>query len=206
MAIQDRRAREKANIREEILAAAQALFVKEGYEQVSIRKIADKIEYAPGTIYLHFKDKADIFRTICGQTFGRLHTRLAAIATDSCHPLEKLRRAGLFYVQFALDNPSHYMLLFLTRDPGLLSKDPEVQDMGEACFRDLCNIVEQCTQQDLLRSQDVHELSQAVWCCVHGVSALLIAKCEFPFIERGRLIDAVIETVLHGVLKPPSAL
>ena len=57
MGVQERRAREKENIREEILDAARTLFVKEGYENVSIRKIAAKIEYAPGTIYLYFEDK-----------------------------------------------------------------------------------------------------------------------------------------------------
>jgi AcrR family transcriptional regulator len=53
MGIKERKAREKQNVREEILDAARTLFVKEGYEQVSIRKIAEKIEYSPGTIYLY---------------------------------------------------------------------------------------------------------------------------------------------------------
>ncbi len=60
MGVQERRARQKEGVREEILDAARTLFVKEGYEHVSIRKIAEKVEYAPGTIYLYFRDKAEI--------------------------------------------------------------------------------------------------------------------------------------------------
>ncbi len=70
MGVQERRARQKESVREEILDAARTLFVKEGYEHVSIRKIAEKIEYAPGTIYLYFRDKAEILERLCEETFS----------------------------------------------------------------------------------------------------------------------------------------
>src|SRR2546421_2478328 len=115
MSVAERTSRHKQDLRQEILDAARDLFVNEGYENVSIRKIADKIEYAPGTIYLYFKDKADILRTICDETFGKLHRKLSAIAEDSGPPLDKLRRAGRAYVQFALDNSSQYLLVIMLR-------------------------------------------------------------------------------------------
>src|SRR6266849_6622331 len=108
-----RRAREKAGLREEILDAARTLFVKEGYESVSIRKIADKVEYAPGTIYLYFRDKAEILDRICEETFARLIVRLQAIEHDTAAPLDKLRRGLRTYIQFGLDHPHHYLLTFI---------------------------------------------------------------------------------------------
>ena len=201
MGTKERRARSRENLREEILDVARSLFVKEGYNNVSIRKIADKIEYAPGTIYLYFKDKADIFRTICNETFARLHHRLSAIAEDSGPPLDKLRRAGRAYVQFALDNPSQYSLVFMTRfDEAMPQPNPD--DIGALCYQDLCRIVQQCMDQGLLRGADANETSQAIWAGVHGVSALLIAKCGFPFIEHSRLIDRVIDMTMEGIRKP----
>ena len=201
MGTKERRARSKVNLREEILEVARGLFVKEGYNNVSIRKIADKIEYAPGTIYLYFKDKADIFRTICDETFAKLHRRLSAIAEDSAPPLEKLRRCGRAYIQFALDNQAQYMLIFMTRHDQAVSQDPELKDVGRLCFEDVCRIVQQCIEQDLLHSNDVQEISQAVWAGVHGISSLLIAKCDFPFIEHTRLIDRVVDIAVEGVRK-----
>ena len=66
--------------------------MKEGYESVSIRKIADKVEYAPGTIYLYFRDKAEILDRICEETFSKLILRLKAIEDDKGDPLGKAAR------------------------------------------------------------------------------------------------------------------
>src|SRR5260370_42086235 len=92
MGVQERRARQKEGVREEILDAARALFVKEGYEHVSIRKIAGKIEYAPGTIYLYFRDKAEILHRLCEETFSKLAQRKQAINADPPDPLEGFSR------------------------------------------------------------------------------------------------------------------
>src|SRR5215475_12985657 len=113
MSVQERRAREKANIREEIIDAARDLFVKEGYEHVSIRKIAEKIEYAPGTIYLYFRDKAEILERLCDETFSKLMQRMQAIHKDQSEPLESLRRGLRTYIQFGVDNPNHYIVTFV---------------------------------------------------------------------------------------------
>src|SRR5215471_4890744 len=113
MSVQVRRAREKDNIREDILDAARALFVKQGYEHVSIRKIAEKIEYAPGTIYLYFRDKAEILERLCDETFSKLMQRMRAIHDDHSDPLDGLRRGLRTYIQFGLDNPNHYIVTFV---------------------------------------------------------------------------------------------
>jgi AcrR family transcriptional regulator len=206
MTTQSRRAREKASLREEILEAARALFVKDGYDHVSIRQIADKIHYAPGTIYLYFEDKEEIFRTICNDTFAKLRARMSAIAEDTCDPIEKLRRAAHCYVQFALEYPSHSKLVFMTREsPSELEDSTSRKDMGSACFGVLCHIVQQCIDSGALRSNDAQEVSQAAWACVHGVASLFIAKCGFPFIEQSRLIEAVVDGLLNGIRKPQSS-
>src|SRR3984893_19590013 len=102
MSVKERRARQKQSIREEILDAARTLFVTEGYEHVSMRKIAEKIEYAPGTIYLYFRDKAEILDRICEETFSKLLRKMEAIKHDTTAPLDKLRRVLRTYIQFGL--------------------------------------------------------------------------------------------------------
>src|SRR2546428_11503586 len=100
MGTTERKARHKADLKQEILDAARALFVKEGYESVSIRKIADKIEYAPGTISLYFREKAEILDRICEETFAKLLLKMNAIKQDTAPPLDKLRRGLRTYIQF----------------------------------------------------------------------------------------------------------
>src|SRR5580700_10166265 len=114
MGVQERREREKRGIREEILEAARTLFVAEGYESVSIRKIAEKIEYSPGTIYLYFRDKADILAQISEETFSRLERKLVAINNDAAlDPLERVRNGLRAYIRFGLENPNHYAITFV---------------------------------------------------------------------------------------------
>src|SRR5258705_12271071 len=98
MGTKQRREREKEALRQEILDAARELFVKEGYENVSMRRIAEKIEYSPTTIYLYFEDKTELFFAICEETFAKLSTKLEAIYRECNDPIECLRRGCRSYV------------------------------------------------------------------------------------------------------------
>src|SRR5438132_13484788 len=90
--VRERRARQKKYLRQEILDAASELFVREGFENVSMRRIADKIEYSPTTIYLYFKDKAELLEQVCAEAFSRLVQRLTKIDEQPGEPLEKMQR------------------------------------------------------------------------------------------------------------------
>jgi AcrR family transcriptional regulator len=197
MGVQERRARQKENIREEILDAARSLFVKEGYEHVSIRKIAEKIEYSPGTIYLYFPDKAAILERICEETFAKLAQRMHAINMDPANPLDGLRRGLRTYVQFGIDNPNHYIVTFIQAKQIPRDHQPKA---GERCFDNLRAAVQRCVDAGQLNCDDVEEVAQAIWAGVHGVTALLIT-CSFPFIEQSRLIDRVVHILIEGIRK-----
>ena len=195
-----RKDRLKQELREEITAAARDLFVTEGYANVSIRKIADRVGCAPGTIYLHFADKDSILSAICLETFAKLDKRMEAIRNDQGDPIERLRRGGRAYIQFALDHPHHYLATFgLTGAPGF--KSPEAHHAGVGSFNCMLQCVGQCIETGRLRINDVEEVAQALWACWHGTAILLISKCDFPFIEQSRLIDRVIDICLEGIQK-----
>ncbi|HKE29467.1 MAG TPA: TetR/AcrR family transcriptional regulator [Bryobacteraceae bacterium] len=196
MGVKERRAREKENTREEILDAARTLFVKEGYEHVSMRKIADKVEYAPGTIYLYFQDKADILYRICEETFSKLAQRMQAINQDPANPLDGLRRGLRTYVQFGVDNPNHYICTFVQAKQQMqCDRHPEA---GERCFDCLRAAVQRCIDAGQLNCDDAEEISQALWAGVHGITTLLVT-CSFPFIEHTRLIDRVVYILIEGI-------
>ena len=112
MGVEERRAREKQDLRQEILDAARELFVREGYEAVSMRKIADSIEYSPTTIYLYFRDKTELFDCLSEQAFGKLLNKLQSIGGRECgSSLDALRRGLCAYAEFGLENP------IITRSP-----------------------------------------------------------------------------------------
>ena len=94
MGVKERRNREKVATRDLILDAARELFVSEGYEGVSMRKVAEKIEYSPTAIYVHFADKESLFRELCHQDFARLAQvfQSAALPQDVIQRLKDVGR------------------------------------------------------------------------------------------------------------------
>src|ERR1700720_2414381 len=113
MGVKERRDREKSETRDKILDAARELFVSEGYENVSMRRVAEKIEYSPTTIYLYFEDKASLLYAICEETFARLAKRMEAITRETDEPIAGLRAGCRAYVDFGLKNPNHYKVTFI---------------------------------------------------------------------------------------------
>jgi AcrR family transcriptional regulator len=109
----NRRDQRRDELKRKILDAARELFVMEGVEKVSMRKVAQKIGYTATTLYDHFHDKEAMLLAICEAYFLSLRKgsqRIAKIAD----PLERLRELGFVYVEYALRHPSHYRLMFMT--------------------------------------------------------------------------------------------
>ena len=202
MSVQERRAREREELRQEILDAARELFAREGFHNVSMRKIAQKIDYSPTTIYLYFKDKNELLTSICEETFTKLVKQFDDIVASTSDPLEQLRRAGHAYVEFGLRYPNHYTVTFMgVGHPGHMEAHEFDYrgSMGEKCFMHLRAIVERCVQQGKFRPLDLDATSQGLWAVVHGITSLLITHPRFPWVDKNRLIEQVIDVMTEGL-------
>ena len=111
-----RRQREIEALRHQILDAAETILIEEGYDHLSMRRLAEAIEYAPSTLYGYFPDKKAILQAVIDRTTGYLLEALDRAATTP-GPLTRLRMLGRAYVEFALEYPKHYEVLFLRRGP-----------------------------------------------------------------------------------------
>lgn len=202
MGIAERRTRHKASLRNEILDAARALFVEEGYDAVSMRKVAQRIEYSPTTIYLHFKDKGELFQAICEEMFAKLSRKLEEqakkrAADPTPDPIAGLREGLQIYAKFALKNPEHYTVTFMLPRNQVVPFDGST---GQQAFDYLRGGVAGCVEAGAFRDVDIETAAQSLWAAVHGVVALLIAKCDrFPFIKAERLVDETIDTMIRGL-------
>jgi len=197
-----RREREKEELRQEILDAARELFVKEGYENVSMRRIAEKIEYSPTTIYLYFEDKASLLFAICEETFAKLARRMEAITAEGGDPIETLKRVCRTYVEFGLKYPNHYKVTFINHPELHLGAASYLREgsMGLKCYATLRSNVEECIKQKKFREQDVEAITQAMWASGHGITSLLITKPDFPWVNQNRLLDFMIDISIRGLL------
>ena len=199
MGTKERRTREKEQLRRQILSAARELFVNQGYENVSMRKIANKIEYSPTTIYLYFKDKADLLDSVCKETLLSLLNTLELLKRDKSDPIEVLRKSGKAYVEFGLKYPQDYKLTFVVRPQFQKGLGLGEGSVGERVFNYLRATVSECIRQEAFRQVDVEITGQALWSAVHGVTLLLIDFPDFPWTEKDKLIDTVINTMIEGL-------
>jgi len=114
MGIKERQERDREAVRRSILDAARELFVSEGYQNVSIRKIAERIEYSPAAIYGYFPSKDDIFFALAEEGFHLLHRPLEP-PDVSVPPLETVRKMLWHFYEFSVEQPQYFALMFVDR-------------------------------------------------------------------------------------------
>ena len=206
MGVVERREREKQELRQQILETARTMFATQGYEAVTMRKIAEAIEYSPTAIYLYFKDKEELINELCQTDFRTLAREFQTIALIA-DPVERLRKTGMSYVEFGLSHPNHYRLMFMTPHPktppeAALSKgNPE-----EDAYAFLKVIVKECIDAGLFRERfrDVDAVAQILWAGMHGIVSLQIAKGEEDWVDWRPVRDLAgltIDMQLNGLLK-----
>lgn len=189
MGIKERKKRDAAKMRSRILEAAMQLYLKGGYHNVTMRRIAAKIEYSPGTIYLYFHSKKDIMLQLCYQGFERLlkHQHTLEKISD---PLERVSAGGRYYLAFALENPELYELMFATEEI-FNETGPDEEAVPLRAFRKFAENVKACLDAGIFPAGEVETTAIALWATLHGLASLLI-KDRLRFVPEESL-DKVVE-------------
>ena len=200
MGITERKEKQKTEIRKQILDASMKLFVEEGFENVSIRKIADIIEYSPTTIYLYFKDKNEILYELHELGFQKMAGLNQNLATVK-NPLTRLFKMGENYIEFGLANPEFYDIMFILRAPMQTLENMENCDWknGEAALHSLMAIVDDCMKKGYIKKGNVQVVSMAVWGMVHGLVSLQI-RSRFEKLGNSKDIPQLIHQSFNWLL------
>lgn len=202
MGIQDRKIRHRENLRQAILDAAEELFVGQGFNNVSMRKIAKKIEYSATTIYIYFKDKGEIFTCLMEQYYRKLLVIMNDIQDKYGEdPLQCIRKGLRAYTEFGLENPNYYKLAFMLT-PELKTEDyldPEFA--GTQVQQTLRDNVAECIRRGIFPQMETELGMEILWFMNHGITSLLISNPAYPWVEREKLIDAYIEAAIAGMTK-----
>ncbi len=208
MGVKERREREKSEIRDKILDAARELFVSEGYEGVSMRRVAEKIEYSPTAIYVHFTDKNELFRELCHQDYARLAEVFQGSAMP-LDPVERLKQIGRTYIKFGIHYPNHYKFMFMTPHPPVELDDEMREERGNPevdAYAFLKWAVQEAINAGRFREglADAELVSQTVWAAVHGVISLNIAKCSDPWVDWRPVqarAELMLDVTMRGLLR-----
>ena len=173
MGINERKERDKQEMRKLILDTAMNLFLEEGFSNVSIRKIADKMEYSPATLYLYFKEKDEILFALHNEGFEELYKRQQELLTIT-DPAKRLRRHGEIYIQFALENPEYYNLMFIMRSPVRKIVDSGQWLVGMRSYEFFQDDVRAALEAGLLKGDNVELATFSLWSFAHGIVSLIL--------------------------------
>lgn len=196
------REQRKQDLRRVILDAAREIVVRDGYEAFSMRKLAQSIGYSPGNLYVHFKNKEELFRRLVDESFARLHESLDEVMNGPkrADPVKLLKQGMRTYVKFGLDNPTDYRIAFLISAP-----DDKRPYMTHPAFEVLREAVARCKKGRRFGAVNAELASQSLWAAIHGVTSLLIQRPTFPWVRQETLIRQVIDNAVDSLARPPIA-
>lgn len=188
-----RRRQAKSALREQIMNAAAELFAAEGYDSVSMRKIAKRIGYTPMSIYLHFEDKADLLDCVCEQAFSELYRRHERVDAEISDPVERLKAGMRTFIDFALRNPSYYRAAFIRKGDAMPRRD-RIRARTAALKRQQVAAFLGARASE----EEIELATQVVMVAENGVATLLTANPQ-RWAEPETLIAAVTKTIANGL-------
>lgn len=186
--------------RAEILEAAERLFVEQGYEGATIRKIADAVGLSSTALYMHFKDKAEILAEICETGFGKLAAVTDEIEAETQSAEVALRRKMWAYANFGFANPNAYRLIYLTRPGEAGSAEGVARRVGRGLYDRLRTTVEDMAKEGRL-NRDPHTATQLIWGGVHGLVSLMLTKPYFDWDDRESLVDGMLNAIISDLTR-----
>lgn len=168
---QQRREREIIEMRRLIVEAAVDLYLEHGYEKLSLRSIAQRIQYSVGTIYLYFKNKDELFFAMHEWAFNKMFGIFSAL-TQEKNPAVRLWRLGETYIQFAYDNPQLYDLMFILNEPMCVQEDSGDWLCGHQSYAFLRDMVKECIEKGYMAEGNIDQMSFLIFSMVHGMVSL----------------------------------
>lgn len=202
-----RRQSARGATRARIAEAALRLFLDEGFERVSMRRIASAVGYTPGALYAYFRDKDEILYALHVEGFARLRASIAGVERAALSPGQRLFRIGELYLRFAFENPRLYELMFITSRVTAQIRRDEKWEVGLDNYDRLRRVVRDCMAAGVLPRADLEAATFAAWSEVHGIATAVIrGRCAGIIADRDlpRVVRDAYRFAFGGLIARPS--
>lgn len=203
MGLTERKEREKIELKNLILDAARKILLAQGQDGLSIRKIADEIEYSPATIYLYFPDKDAILHELMEMGFGVMNEYMKT-AYAEIDPVKRIHSIGHAYIRFGLENKDWYELMFNSDKPMKhIEKCCEDWDQGMAMFAFLTQTCKDAITKLEIKNVEEDILALHLWSSVHGLVNLYLTE-RLEIVQRNKsseLVTKTLDAIIHTVFR-----
>jgi AcrR family transcriptional regulator len=188
------------NLKTELLNAALKLISETGPQGFTLREVARRAGVSHNAPYRHFRDKDDLLSAVAADGFGRLTAAMKQSAARGTTPLERFRLCGRGYIQFALQFPEHFQVMFDL--PSSLDQNPDYARASDEAFETLLGFIAECQNKKVLSPGNPKPLAFMAWSMVHGI-AKLASSSHLPFSTAGvlRFADTASRVLAEGMSK-----
>lgn len=196
-----RRQSARQQLRAQILRAGAEILAEEGYEGLTMRKLGQRIEYSATAAYMFFKDKDELILEILHSAYREFGVRLqqASMKTVEGDALDRLAAIGQAYIDFGLENPQEYQLMFMRRSERLWELLATNPDDGFDSQQVLVEAVQAAQQVGALPPGPAQLYSYSLWSVVHGLTAMGIIAPNIPVEVFAVLREQTLATYLAGL-------
>ena len=200
MGVKERQERDREQVRRSILDAAQELFVAEGYRNVSIRKIAEKVEYSPAALYSYFPSKDALFFALAEEGFRKLFEFTNEPIATSSDPLTAIRSGFLRYYQFSREHPEYFELMFIDRSVPKISHEWERFDFVQQMIEEVCAVIKRGIDEGVFPSDTDPDVAfHILWAAVHGPATVAVCDRLAPDEDPDALARDTLEAAIAGL-------
>ncbi len=190
---------ENGGLRRRILDTARHLLVQEGYQDLSMRKIANAIGYSATSIYLYFDSKDALLHALIHEGMMRLRDQLrGAAARHPDAPARRLRALCQCFVDFGLENPEYYEIMFQLRPERMERYPPEKYRKARENLDFFARALEEGVEEGIFEVDDIKVSASTVWASLHGTISLLLADRVDVRIEPDTFIETAIRQAIRG--------
>ena len=194
-----------ADLKRLIMDTTRKLLVKDGYGNLSMRKIAREINYSATSIYLHFKNKDALCHALIDEGMAMLLAQQARIASEyKDNVVQRLRALCEGYISFGLKHSEYYEIMFLIH-PDFENRFPKASYRRARRNLDLFKVtLDEGIEKGQIDSQDTYATTNAVWASLHGAVSILLARRLDFRIDQNHFINNVLDQIVRSVAYKPS--
>lgn len=188
------------SLRNEILQVSRKILLDEGFSNISMRKIAGKINVSATSIYLHFKNKDHLLHSIIEESIRELNNTIQSISSSALDPVQKMERIARSYIAFGLDRPQEYEVIFMVRPEEMPRYPIEKFRDARKGYELLASVIREGIQQDLIDEQKALPTAYSMWAQLHGIVSVIINKRLDTRLAQNEFINHAVDHIVQGVL------
>ena len=186
------------SLRDQILETSRHLLIKSGYKQLSMRKIARSIGVTATSIYLHFDSKDHLLHALIEEAIEDLNDRLEAVVSSSNNVIERLRMLAEAYIEYALENPEQYSIIYLVPSEDMERYPKEKFRKARKGYEIVAQTIEEGVEAGFIEEPEPRMAAYVFWAQLHGALSVVESERLDVRIDKQDFLNKTIEHVLNG--------